>query len=180
MADLLIRAARIEDLAALTEIYNHYVQTSQVTFDIEPFTVEKRREWFGHYAETGPHRLLVAVAGGAGGAGGTHGDDGRDPIGYATSGRLRPKPAYATSVETSVYVHPDARCTGVGTALYAALFDALAKEDVHRAYAGIALPNPASVALHLRFGFREIGTYREVGRKFGRYWDVQWFERELP
>jgi phosphinothricin acetyltransferase len=51
---------------------------------------------------------------------------------------------------------------------------------VHRAYAGIALPNDASFALHRRFGFTEIGTYREVGRKFGRYWDVLWLERPLP
>jgi phosphinothricin acetyltransferase len=60
--------------------------------------------------------------------------------------------------------------------LYEALLDALRVEDVHRAYAGLALPNPASVALHERFGFREIGTYREVGRKFGRYWSVRWYE----
>ena len=54
------------------------------------------------------------------------------------------------------------------------------REDVHRAYAAIVLPNPASVALHARFGFAPVGTYREAGRKFGRYWDVQWFERPLP
>ena len=68
----------------------------------------------------------------------------------------------------------------VGTRLYTALFACLKGEDLHRAYAGIVLPNPASLALHARFGFEPIGVYREVGRKFGRYWDVQWFERSLP
>lgn len=100
-------------------------------------------------------------------------------LGYATSSAFRPKPAYATSVEVTVYLAPHARGRGVGTLLYKALFEALADEDVHRAYAGIAQPNEASARLHERFGFRHVGTYREVGRKFGRYWDVAWFEKEL-
>ncbi|MGH2784135.1 MAG: GNAT family N-acetyltransferase [Actinomycetota bacterium] len=155
------------DLAQVNEIYNHYVATSAATFDVEPITEQGRREWFGHYAATGPHRLLVAT------------DEAR-VLGYATSGRVRPKPAYMTSVETSVYVAPDATGHGVGSALYEALFAAIAGEDVHRAYAGITvIPNPASVALHERFGFRLIGTFHEQGRKFGRYWDVQWFEKDL-
>jgi phosphinothricin acetyltransferase len=67
----------------------------------------------------------------------------------------------------------------VGSALYGELFKILEGEDVHRAYAGITLPNPASVALHRRFGFREIGVFREVGRKLGCYWDVAWYEKPL-
>jgi phosphinothricin acetyltransferase len=91
------------------------------------------------------------------------------------------KPAYDTSVEVTIYLAPDAGGCGVGTRLYKALFEALADEDLHRAYAGIAQPerNEASVRLHERFGFRHVGTYREVGRKFGRYWDVAWYEKEL-
>jgi phosphinothricin acetyltransferase len=100
-------------------------------------------------------------------------------LGYATSSPYRPKPAYSTSVEATVYVAPDAGRRGIGTLLYKALFAALAGEDVHRAYAGIAQPNEASVRLHERFGFRHAGTYTEVGRKFGRYWDVAWYEKEL-
>jgi phosphinothricin acetyltransferase len=65
----------------------------------------------------------------------------------------------------------------MGTELYSALFAALTEEDLHRAYAGITLPNPTSMALHRKFGFRSIGVYREVGRKFGKYWDVEWFEK---
>lgn len=100
-------------------------------------------------------------------------------LGYATSGPHRPKPAYATSVETSVYVAHDAGRRGLGTLLYDALFHSLSGEDLHRAYAGITQPNEASVRLHTRFGFRHLGTFGEVGRKFGRYWDVAWYAKEL-
>jgi phosphinothricin acetyltransferase len=165
-----VRAALLADVPALTDIYNHYVRTSGVTFDTTEFTVEARHEWFSHYATTGPHRLLVAVDGGSAGT----------VLGYATSSPFRPKPGYVTSVETSVYLRPDAIGRGLGTLLYRAIFDALAGQDLHRAYAGVALPNDASVRLHERLGFREIGTFVEVGRKFGRYWDVLWFERSLP
>ncbi|MFM9755288.1 N-acetyltransferase family protein, partial [Streptomyces turgidiscabies] len=83
-------------------------------------------------------------------------------LGYATSSPFRAKQAYATSVEVTVYLRPDAGGRGVGTLLYEALFEALSGEDLHRAYAGIAQPNEASVRLHERFGFRHVGTYREV------------------
>jgi phosphinothricin acetyltransferase len=161
-----VRPGEPEDLAALTALYNHYVTTSHVTFDVTPFTRDERREWFSHYADTGPHRLLVAE------------DQGR-LLGYATSGPFRPKPGYRTTVETTVYVAEDAGGRGVGSALYERLFEALAGEDLHRAYAGVAVPNLPSRALHLRFGFTSIGVFREVGTKFGRYIDVEWFERPL-
>ena len=68
---------------------------------------------------------------------------------------------------------------GVGTKLYTELLLLLRKEDVHRVVAGIAQPNPASMALHQRFGFRQIGTFTEVGHKLGRFWDVTWLEKSL-
>lgn len=161
-----LRAARAGDLPDLTDIYNHYVRTSHATFDVEPQTVEARAGWLSHYAETGPYRVLVAV-------------DGRSVLGYATSSRFRERPGYRTSVEVSAYLHPDATGRGVGSALYTRLLDDLAPEGLHRALAGVALPNDPSLALHSRFGFREIGVYSEVGHKFGRYWDVLWLERPL-
>jgi phosphinothricin acetyltransferase len=166
VTQVVVRPGQPADLPALTDLYNHYVETSHVTFDTHPFPVERRAQWFSHYDTSGPHRLFVATANG-------------DPVGYATSGTFRDKPAYSTSVETTVYVHSSRPGGGVGSALYTALFAALRDEDVHRAYAGIALPNDASIALHRKFGFVEVGTYREVGRKFGRYWDVAWFEKPL-
>ncbi|MFF3636470.1 GNAT family N-acetyltransferase [Streptomyces sp. NPDC002250] len=162
------------DLEALTEIYNHYVRETAITFDTAIFTAEERRPWLLSHPEDGPHRLMVATAA-----------DSQRILGYATSSPYRAKPAYSTSVETTVYVAPDslrggaAGRRGIGTLLYRALFRALAGEDLHRAYAGIAQPNEASRRLHARFGFRHVGTYQEVGRKFGRYWDVAWYEKDL-
>ncbi|MGW3957109.1 N-acetyltransferase family protein [Streptomyces sp. NPDC004752] len=156
------------DLDALTDLYNHYVRETPITFDTAIFTPEERRPWLLSHPEDGPHRLMVAVDA-----------DSQEILGYATSSAYRPKPAYGTSVETTVYVAPHAGRRGIGTLLYKALFEALAGEDLHRAYAGIAQPNTASTRLHERFGFRRVGTYREVGRKFGRYWDVTWYEKEL-
>src|SRR5690348_6104384 len=142
-----------------------YVTTTHITFDLEPVTMDGRREWFSHYQASGRHRLLVAVA--------SH----RQVIGYASSSSFRAKPGYDTSVETSIYLVPEATGLGVGTRLYQGLFDSLAGEDVHRAYAGIALPNPASIALHERFGFKRVALFTEQGRKFERYWDVAWYEK---
>ncbi|SDJ46831.1 GNAT family N-acetyltransferase [Streptomyces indicus] len=162
----LIRAGHEGDLEELTRIYNHYIAETAITFDIDPITVDERRAWLHAHPETGPHRLLVAEQDGA-------------VVGYATSSSFRPKLAYLTSVETSVYLAPEYGGRGLGSRLYSALFEALAEEDVHRAYAAVTVPNEASFRLHERFGFKPAGTHREVGRKFGRYWDVAWFEKEM-
>jgi phosphinothricin acetyltransferase len=167
MGPIEVRPGAAADLEQINEIYNHYVATSPATFDIEPITMDARREWFTHYAAAGRHRLFVVV-------------DGPRVLGWATSSPLRPRRAYETSIETTVYVAPDDVGRGIGAALYAALFEALAGEDIHRAYAGVTQPNPASVALHERFGFVRAAVYTEQGRKFGRYWDVAWFEKPLP
>lgn len=167
-AEVQVRPGVEADLEALTTLYNHYVRETPITFDTEPFTPEERRPWLLSHPEDGPHRLRVATDA-----------DSQEILGYATSSPYRAKPAYATSVETTVYVAPGAGGRGIGSLLYTSLFDALAGEDLHRAYAGIAQPNEASARLHARFGFRHVGTYREVGRKFGRYWDVAWYEKPL-
>jgi phosphinothricin acetyltransferase len=166
MAHPKVRAAVIDDVPRLTEIYNHYIVNTPATFDIEPFTVEQRMEWFSHYATTGSHRVLVAVAGG-------------EILGATWSSQFRVKRAYDTTVETSVYCAPESIGQGIGTVLYEALFRTLKTQPLRRAVAGITMPNEASVRLHERFGFRKVGTFSEVGKKFGRYWDVAWFEREL-
>jgi phosphinothricin acetyltransferase len=163
---LLIRHACEPDLEALNDVYNHWVASSHVTFDIEKITPAQRLEWYREFSHRGPYQLFIALRDGG-------------FLGFAHSKSLRPKQAYLPSVETTVYLHPEARGAGVGGSLYRALFDALLEEDVHRAYGAIALPNPDSIRLHRRLGFHEIGTYDEVGRKFGRYWSVRWFEKAL-
>lgn len=164
---MLIREGRAEDLPRLLEIYNHYVEHTPITFDIEPASLETRRLWFDAFASEGPHRIFVAETSGR-----VHG--------YACSGTFRTKPAYHRSVEASVYLDVDDCGGGIGTALYTHLLEILEHEvGVHRALAGITQPNETSVALHQRFGFKRIGTFSDVGFKFGRYWDVAWFERAL-
>ena len=166
MAEFNIRFGEERDLKALTDIYNYYVEHTTITFDIEIYTVEKRKLWFDKYDKDGPYKLLVAENGGK-------------IIGYATSSRLRDKGAYMTSVETSIYVDKNAREKGVGTKLYERLFQELEKEDVNRAYAGVTQPNQISENIHRKFGFEEVGRFSQVGRKFGEYWDVKWFEKKL-
>ena len=159
------RDARLEDLPRLTEIYNHYVLTTPITFDVDAYTVERRRPWFEQFATTGRSRLIVAT-------------EGASLVGYASTTRFRPKAAYDTTVESTVYCSPEHVGQGVGARLYSALFEAIADEDIHRIVAGYALPNPASARLHERFGFTPVGVFTAVGRKFGRYWDVAWVERK--
>ncbi len=92
---------------------------------------------------------------------------------------MRPKAAYDTPGATTIYCAQGREGKGIGSRLYAALFEAIAGEDIHRIVAGYALPNPATEALHRKFGFRQIGVFTANGRKFGKYWDVQWTERPL-
>ena len=166
MAELRIRPAVRDDLSRLTEIYNYYVMHTPVTFDLEAFTVERRMSWFQQFGAAGRHRLFV-------------GEEDGVIVGYVGTARFRPKPAYDTTVETSIYCAPDATCRGIGSRLYAHLFEAIAGEDIHRIIGAFTLPNAATEKLHQRFGFRHVGTFSESGRKFGRYWDVAWTERPL-
>jgi phosphinothricin acetyltransferase len=162
-----IRPAEARDLPALLDIYNHYVVHTPVNFDIEPRTLEQRREWFAEFSASGKYRCFVAEEGGR-------------VVGYACSSKFKEKAAYATTIEVSVYCAQDCGGRGIGRKLYTALFDALQGEDIHRAFAGITLPNAGSVGIHEAFGFRHIGTYSEVGRKFGKYWDVGLWFRDMP
>jgi phosphinothricin acetyltransferase len=163
---VLLRAGRAADLPALTAIVNHYIVSSPATFDVQPYQVEEREPWLAQFGDVGPHRLIVAEEAG-------------EIRGYAASFRWRPKAAYDTTVEVSIYCHPDARSRGLGRALGERLLGDLAGEDVHRAVGGVTLPNPASTVLLERLGFRQVGVFSQVGRKLGQYWDVAWFERAL-
>jgi phosphinothricin acetyltransferase len=162
-----IRHGKEEDLPRLLEIYNHYIEHSHATFDTTRQSLLQRRVWFDDFSPTGPHQLFVV-------------ETSNGVEGYASSRVFRARPAYDRSVETSVYLAPECGGSGLGSALYAHLLEVLGEEEsVHRAYGGVSLPNEPSVALHQRFGFKRVATFSEVGFKFGRYWDVAWFERAL-
>lgn len=166
MGEPIVRTAEAGDVPALLGIYNHYVTNTPITFHVTPLDLEERRAWFEGFAPSGRHQLLVVEQSG-------------EVLGYAGTMPYRPKPAYERSVETTIYLRPDAHGRGLGSRLYAELFERLAGGDAHLALAGITLPNAASLALHARFGFRDAGVLREVGFKFGRYWDVAWLQKPL-
>lgn len=150
----------------MLRIYNHYVEHSHATFDTEPVTVESRGRWFQEFSEVGPHRLLVAA-------------EGDRVVGWASSGPYRRHPAFAGTVEVSIYLQPERRSRGVGSSLYRPLVDNLKARDVHVALAGIALPNEASVALHRKFGFEEVGVFEEYARKSAAYISSVWMQLRL-
>lgn len=116
MSAIQVRAANKTDVPRLTEIYNHYVLNTPVTFDVEPYTVERRMTWFEQFSSTGRYRLLVVE-----GQGGV--------IGYAGTTRFRVKAAYDTTVETTIYCVPGSLGQGLGNRLYSALFEAISDED---------------------------------------------------
>lgn len=162
-----IRPAEQGDLPELVRIYNHYIANTHITFDTRVFTVDQRRPWFESFAASGPHELLVAEVAGK-------------PVGYASGKEFRPRPAYDQSVETTIYLDPAFVGQGIGQRLYGVLLDSLRSQElVHRALGGIALPNRSSITLHERFGFKLAGTFHEVGFKFGKYWDVSWYEKDV-
>ena len=166
MPDVKIRPATRDDLPRLTEIYNYYIINTPITFDLEPVTAEQRVGWFEEHTGSKRHRMLVA-------------EDAGRVVGYACTGPFRNKAAYDTSAETSIYCAHDATGRGIGAMLYRALFDAIKNEDINRLLGGITLPNEASIKLHRKFGFTDVGVFTECGRKFNRYWNVVWMERPL-
>ena len=159
-----IRAAQDADLDGVAEVYAHEVRTGISTFDLAP---PPRAYWEARLAspEPGDH-LLVADADG-------------EVLGYAYSASYRPRPAYALTRETSVYLAADTRGQGLGRRLYDALLPRLRDDGVHTAVALIALPNDASLALHRACGFTEVGVLRGVGRKFDRWIDTAWLQLML-
>jgi phosphinothricin acetyltransferase len=154
------------DLPAIVAILNYAIANSDATFASEPVTVAERQDWFERFAPAGPYRLLVARRG-------------NRVLGYAASQPYRDHEAFRETVEVSIALDGSSRGQGIGTALYRTLFECLASEPVHVALAGIVLPNDASVALHRKFGFIEVGTFHEYGIKNGRYLSSLWMERLL-
>ncbi len=159
-----IRSAVEADAAALLAIYRPFVESTAVSFETVVPTVEEFATRIAK-ALTG-WQWLVAEQGG-------------QCIGYAYGSSHRQRHAYRWSVEVSAYVHPNHHRRGVGRALYLRLLEELAQKGFCNAYAGITLPNEGSVALHRAVGFEFVGVFKAVGRKFGTWHDVAWFQRVL-
>jgi len=159
-----IRSARPEDAPAIRRIYAPLVEETIISFEAEP---PSEAEMAGRIEATMQgYPYLAAVSGAA-------------LLGYAYAGPHRARAAYRFSVDVTVYVAERAQRRGVGRRLYEDLLGDLKERGFHAAFAGIALPNPASIALHEAVGFSKLGVYREVGFKFDRWHDVGWWQRLL-
>jgi len=159
-----IRLATIEDAARILAIYAPYCTDSSVSFEYQPPDLEEMRKRVTAHEK---HPFLVA----------TETIDSEEIVtGYAYASPHRLRDAYRWSVETSVYIDADRKRTGLGRALYERLLAMVKKQGYCNAYAGITLPNPASVAFHESMGFRHLGVFEKVGFKHGAWHDVGWWQ----
>ena len=164
-ADIEVRAATPDDAAAIAAIYAPFVTDTIISFEETPPDASEMRGRLSTLLDQG-YSYLVAVSDGA-------------VVGYAYSSPHRARAAYRWSVDVSVYLAPVVHRQGLGRRLYERLLAEAAGQGYHAAFAGITLPNDASVALHEALGFTHVGTYREVGRKFDKWHDVGWWQRLL-
>ena len=161
----MIRAATGSDAQAIANIYNHYIVNTVVTFEEQPIAAADILQRMKKISSSSLP-WLVAVQDGA-------------VIGYAYAGTWNVRSAYRHTVETTVYLSPSILSRGWGTRLYQTLFDHLRQASLHAVIGGITLPNPASIALHEKFGMRKVAHFSEVGYKFGRWLDVGYWQTEL-
>ena len=163
-AQFSIRPAKLTDAMALREIYRPYVETTAVSFEVRMPSVEG----FSQRIESALASWSWLVAEREG-----------KTLGYAYGSAHRPREAYRYSVETSAYIKERYQRHGIARALYTHLFTELDRQGLKNAYAGITLPNEASVGFHSSLGFKPIGVFPRVGRKFDRWHDVAWMHRAL-
>ena len=164
--NVVIRPARARDLGRINEIYNETIAASHISFDLEPWDLQRREEWWARYSDTGPHQVFVAEVDGS-------------VVGTAYSSELREKASYRSSVETTVVVARGFRGAGIGRRLLATLLNLVEAEEIHRAYAVVTLPNDASIGVHEALGYRLAGTLDEVGFKLGEYWSTVILEKRF-
>ena len=159
-----VRLARGEDAAAIASIYRPFVESTIVSFELD---APGEREMGERINTTLPHHPWLVC------------EIDRRIAGYAYATAHRTRRAYQWSVDTSAYVHPEWHRRGIGRRLYGALIQLLTAQGYCNAYAGITLPNAASVGLHEAVGFRPLTVYHQVGYKLGAWHDVGWWQRQL-
>ncbi|MHB8637221.1 MAG: arsinothricin resistance N-acetyltransferase ArsN1 family B [Fimbriimonadaceae bacterium] len=162
--EIQIRPATPDDAGAIAAVYAHFVLTSPATFEIVPPDTAEIRNRIVHVTEMYP--WLVA-----------EGPEG--VVGYAYAGRHRERHAYQWAVDSSAYIAPHCQRLGLGRSLYTRLFEILTRQGLTNVFAGITLPNEASVGLHVAMGFAHVGVYRNVGYKFGAWHDTSWWQLSL-
>lgn len=155
-----LRLAIPEDAAAIASIYAPYVRKTTISFELEPPSASEMAERMATISRSHPYLVLEL--------------DGRVQ-GYAYASRLRARPAYDWVAESSIYVAEDSLGRRLGRPLYRALLDLLALQGIWWVYGGVALPNPGSQRFHEALGFSRIGSFPEVGYKYGSWCDVEWW-----
>lgn len=159
------RPATAEDANQILEIYAPVVRATSISFEETPPSEAEMRARIEKLTRS--HPWIVAT------------DLKSQVVGYAYASPHRERAAYRWSVDVSVYVRDGYRGEGIGTQLYARLIEVLKQQNFFRAFAGISLPNESSIKLHEKVGFRHLGTYKNVGHKFGKWHDVGWWELAL-
>ena len=160
----MLRNATPEDASLICEIYNHYVQHTPITFEETPVSIAEMQSRILKVTETLP--WLVSE------------EDGK-LTGYCYAAKWKERSAYRHSVESTVYLHPAFTGKGKGSELFAALLAELRTREIHCVIGGVALPNPASIALLEKFGLHQVAHFREVGFKFGQWIDVGYWQLVL-
>lgn len=160
----MIRTAQISDAEQIAEIYNHYIEHTIVTFEEELIDGNEMKSRMEKVMEKYPWLVL---------------EDMGEIQGYAYASTWKERKSYQFTVETTVYLSPNATQKGIGTQLYKALFEELKGGAYHVAIGGISLPNMGSVKLHENFGFEKVAHYNEVGKKFGKWIDVGFWQKSL-
>lgn len=164
LGDLIIREATQSDAQPTMEIYNQEIQNSFSTLDLTPRTLKEQRRWLKKHA--GAYLILVAELN-------------KKVIGFASLSKYRNRPAYATTVEDSIYIKEEYRCQGIGKVLLSQLLNQATSLGFHAVIARIVSFNQTSANLHKSLGFELVGKEKEVGRKFGRWLDIELYEKLL-
>lgn len=158
------RPYRMADLAAICDIYNHYIAKTVITFEELPVSTIDMQKRIEKVEQLFPW-IVFEEAG--------------QVLGYAYACQWKDRSAYRHTAEVSVYLHHQHCGKGIGSALYKALIEQLTAKNIHVLLACIAIPNVASEKIHARFGFRQVAHFREIGFKFGRWLDVGYWQKNL-
>jgi L-amino acid N-acyltransferase YncA len=159
-----IRPCTPADVAAICNIYNYYIANTVITFEESPVSIVEMQNRIGITTQLFPWLVY---------------EDKGNILGYAYASKWKDRSAYKYTAEVTVYLHHQHCGHGIGSALYKALFEQLARKNIHALLACISIPNAASEKIHNHFGFRQVAHFREVGFKFGRWLDVGYWQKTL-
>ena len=160
----MIRKYQEKDLKAIVDILNYYVKNDACIFQMEPYTFEEIEEKFKSIIPIYPAFVV---------------EHENQVIAFAYGARWRDKPVYAKSVETTIYIHPDYKHSGIGEPLYRKLIETLNQMDFHLLVAGMTMPNLGSQRLHEKLGFEKVGIFKDAGMEFGQWHSVGFWQKIL-